>query len=212
MKTTAAARDLELVDSDARAVVLMHPLRRQILRLAATPASATQIAAQLGLPRQKVNYHVRELASARFLRRAGRTRKRNAIEQRYIATARAYVLLPQVLGELEPHAQRMTDRASADYLVALAARLQRDVAMVMAGAAATEQRVATLSIEADIRFDSAEQREGFAIALRDAVTRVIADHSTPTNASGAGRPFRLALGCHPMPGTTATPDTGVRDD
>src|SRR5580658_7925426 len=93
---------LEFVCEAQRAGVLLHPLRLRILDQARRAASATEIAATLKLPRQKVNYHVRELARTRFLKKAGRQRKRNMIEQRYIATAKAYVLAPEIVGPLAP--------------------------------------------------------------------------------------------------------------
>ena len=71
------------------AALLAHPLRPRIVALAREPASATELATRLRLPRQRVNYHVRQLARTGFLRRAGQIRKRNLIEQRYVATARA---------------------------------------------------------------------------------------------------------------------------
>ncbi len=68
--------------------------------LAREPICAAELARRLALPRQRVNYHVRELERAGFLRPAGRQRKRNWIEQRYVATARSYVLSPEILGPL----------------------------------------------------------------------------------------------------------------
>ena len=77
-----------------RAGALLHPLRQRLLSLSREPASASELARRLGLPRQRVNYHVRKLEAAGFLRPAGRARKGNMIEQKYVATARAYVLSP----------------------------------------------------------------------------------------------------------------------
>ena len=45
--------DLNTVYEPARAAILLHPLRLRILELARVPASASELAAQLGLPRQK---------------------------------------------------------------------------------------------------------------------------------------------------------------
>lgn len=86
----------------SRARTLLDPLRMRILVQAREPLSASAIADRLGLPRQRVNYHVRKLAEQRLLIRAGRLRKRNMVEQRYIATARAYVIDHALLGPLAP--------------------------------------------------------------------------------------------------------------
>jgi hypothetical protein len=207
----AAARDIapdipdvETITEGSRAAVLVqHPLRPRILSLAREPASATQIAAALGEARQKVNYHVRQLHRAGLLRPAGRRKKRNMVEQRFVATARAYVLAPQLVGPLAADAARVADAMSAAHLVALASQAQAELAAVMGAAGAQGKRVATLSVSAELRFESAEQREDFARALQAALTRVVAEHSSPMTrhdgSAGAGRPYRLVVGCYPLP-------------
>src|SRR6478672_9374457 len=118
---------LESVDSARRASALLNPMRLRLLRMAQEPASATELARRLALPRQRVNYHVRELARAGFLRPAGRRRKRNWVEQRYVATARSYILSPAILGSLAPDWRAIEDTASADYLLALSEQVRLDL-------------------------------------------------------------------------------------
>ena len=199
-----ALQDIEIVTTTKRASVLVqHPLRKHILSVARRPISAADIALELGEPRQKVNYHVRQLARAAFLKRSGRRLKRNMVEQRYLATARAYVLAPEVLGELSPTPERVTDALSAAHLVALTARTQTELGAVTRAAARRAKRVPTLSISADIRFVSPEQRAAFTTALQDALRDAIARHtapdSQPDGSPGSGRPYRLVVGCYPTP-------------
>jgi DNA-binding transcriptional ArsR family regulator len=196
--------EIAAVDDRRRAVALLaHPIRSRILALAAEPSSATEIAARLDLPRQRVNYHVRKLADARFLLRAGRVRKRNLVEQRYVASARAYVVAPGALGPIAASARLPEDALSAGRLVALAGRMQADVMDAVGAAAHAGRRLPTLSMAADVRFERAEQREAFAAALQAAVTDVIGRFSSPSRtasgAEGQGRPYRLVLGCYPAP-------------
>jgi len=195
--------ELECIAHSRRAAVLMHPLRLRILSLARQPASATEIAARLRLPRQMVNYHVRELARARFLRRAGQRRKRNMIERRYLATARAYVLSSEILGPLGADARQVQDAFSAAYLLALTAQVQSELARAAQEAAAQGKHLSTLSLASELRFESAEQRAAFSAALRDAVVEVIAKHSSPATLAdgspGSGHPYRLVVGCYPIP-------------
>jgi DNA-binding transcriptional ArsR family regulator len=198
-----AATQLESVGSVRRASALLNPMRLRLLRLAQEPASATELARRLDLPRQRVNYHVRELARAGFLRPAGRRRKRNWIEQRYVATARSYVLSPEILGPLSPDWRTIEDTASADYLLALTEQVRSDVSRVEQEARSRGQRVSTLSLKSQFRFDSPAQRTEFTNALRQAVVEVIARHSSPDRTAagrpGRGRPFRLVLSCYPVP-------------
>lgn len=198
-----APADVECISEVQRAGVLLQPLRLEILCRARTPQSAAAIAEQMGLPRQKVNYHVRQLEEARFLRRAGRRLKRNLVEQRYQATARAYVLAPQVLGPLKALPQEEQDRFSAGYLLALTSQSQQDLSVLMEAAEKEGKRLPTLSLSASIRFRDPRQRQQFTEALQDAVTEVIGRFTAPDRAPdggpGQGRPYRLFLGCHPAP-------------
>jgi hypothetical protein len=202
---TTDVSDVETITDGSRAAVLVqHPLRPRILSLAREPASATQIAATLGEARQKINYHVRQLHRAGLLKPAGRRKRRNMVEQRFVATARSYVLAPQLVGPLAADAARVADAVSAAYLVALASQAQAELTSAIEAASAQGKRIATLSMSSELRFESAEQREAFARALRTALTDVIAEHSSPATNSdgspGAGRPFRLVVGCYPLLG------------
>jgi DNA-binding transcriptional ArsR family regulator len=188
--------EIETVAEPGRAAVLLDPLRLRLLSLVHEPASAAELARRVGLPRQRVNYHVRALAAAGFLRSAGRRVRRNMIERRFQATARSYVLAPGLLGPLA--ARRPADARSAATLVALAAEMQAETAAGAAAAARSGAGLATLSIEADVRFTGAEQRARFARALRDAVAGVVGRHTAPRG----GRAYRLVVGCYPRRRTT----------
>lgn len=189
-----------------RAGVLLKPLRREILARAQTPASAATIAAAMGKPRQVINYHVRELAKAGFLKRAGRVQKRGLVEQRYVVTAKAFVLSPEMLGDLDACAghQATTDKASASYLLMLATRLQKELSESWRKAEAAGAPLPLLSLDTEFGFASAAHRARFASALTHAITKVVADHTvTPSRAAGPSTPgpasnrYRLVLGCYP---------------
>ena len=189
----AAPSPVSLVGDAPRAATLLKPLRLRILAAAREPASATSIAATLGLSRQAVNYHVRALARAGFLHRAGRQRKRGLIEQKYIVSARAFVLAPEVLGPLSPEPAEDPDKFSAAYLMTLSGVIQKEVGRAWKDARG--KTVPVLALDSEIRFESAAQRAAFAEALTKAITRIVAEHTSPA----AGRRYRLALGCYPIP-------------
>jgi DNA-binding transcriptional ArsR family regulator len=202
-----AETDVLTVSSGRRAGTLLHPLRQRLLALFRQPASAAELARRLNLPRQRVNYHVRALEKAGFLRPAGRRRRRNMIEQRYVATARAFVLSPSILGPVGADWRDISDTGSADYLLALAEQVRADVERASAEAAG--ERVATLALKSQFRFESPAQRTEFAQAVREAVVGVIARHSSPNRMEdgrpGRGRPHRLVLACYPVPSAEAAP-------
>jgi biotin operon repressor len=194
---------LNIRDPAAAATLLQHPVRRRILAEAAERAvSAAELAGLLGQPRQRLNYHVRQLARSGFLELAGRRRKRNMEESRWVATARAYVLTPQLLPGLEPSPERIADQASAAHLQALMTQGQRELADVTEAATAAGVRLLTLSLRGELRFEGAAQRASFGRALLAAVAQVVAEHTSPAaQADGQpapGQPFRLVLGVYPV--------------
>lgn len=192
---------LEAVEETDRAELLLHPLRQMILEEAREASTAAEIARRVGLPPQKVNYHVRTLVDAGFLKPAGEGLKRNLVEKRYRASAESYLLLPAVLGEVGTRGPSEAERFSAMHLMHLSALLQTELAASLGVAEPDE--VPTLSLEAEIAFESPEQRNSFARALQRAVARIIALHTDPTHdtrgRSRAGRAYRLVVGCYPIP-------------
>jgi hypothetical protein len=142
------------------------------------------------------------LARAHFLERAGRRKRRRLFEQCYVATARGYLLSPELLGGLAADPRRTLDRLSADYLLAVASTVQGELGRVAEDAQKAGKRLATLSMNTQIRFTSAEQRARFAAELQRATADVVGRHSAPfvaeNGSAGSGRPFRLVLGCYPI--------------
>lgn len=196
MATPAAP--VSVIRDAPKAGVLLKPLRREILAHARTPVSAAGIAAAMGRPRQVVNYHVRQLARAGFLRRAGRVKKRGLTEQRYVISAQAFVLAPEMLGALDATAANAetADKAGAAYLLMLATRLQREVSESWRKADAAGTALPLLSLDSEFGFASAADRARFAAALTKAITSVVAEHTTAADRGCDGR-YRLVLGCYP---------------
>ena len=182
-----------------KAGALLKPLRREILAHARTPVSAAGIAAVMKRPRQVINYHVRELARAGFLKRAGRVRKRGLYEQRYVVSAQAFVLAPEMLGALDATAPQATaDKAGAAYMLMLATRLQRELSESGRRSSASSTPLPLLALDTEFGFSSAADRARFAQALSTAITAVVAEHTTPADRCTEGR-YRMVLGCYPIP-------------
>jgi DNA-binding transcriptional ArsR family regulator len=204
--TSAAApgSGLDLLRQPSQATILLqHPLRLKILSALLEPDSATGVARRMNLPRQTVNYHVRELARARLLVRAGRRRRRHLFEQCYVASARGYILSPELLGKLAADPAQVADTLSAKYLLGLASKVQFELGRSSERAAAAGKRLATLSINTELRFTTPEQRAAFTQELQRVVVEVAGRHSSPfSKADGSaaeGRPFRLVVGCYAIP-------------
>ena len=186
------------VDQPRAARLLLHSLRRRIVDLAKEPAGASGMARVLGLPRQKVNYHLNQLARAGVLRHVGKVQRRGLFEQLYQASARMYVLSPQVLGPLAAEAGPIGDALSASYLMALTSQLQSELGRAQSEARKQGKRLATLSVNSEFRFESAQQQRKFAEGLMKAVAELVGRH-TATARRGRGRPYRLVIGSYPIP-------------
>ena len=181
-------------DPDSAAAAL-DPIRQQLLAHLVEPDSATGVARRLGLPRQKVNYHLRALEQAGLVELVEERRKGNCIERVVRASARAYVISPETLGAVAPGADLPADRLSSAYLLAVAGRTIRELAELDARARKTGKRIATLTLDAEIRFASAATRAAFAEELADAVARLAARYHD--DRAPGGRAFRLLAAVHP---------------
>lgn len=187
--------ELEPITDQGRAAILMQPLRIKILKHAQNPASASEIARHLDMPRQKVNYHLKALEDAQFLRLFEERMKRNMVERRYVASARSYLLSPDILGSLTPDWRHLKDRFSVGYLLALAGQTIADLTYSLEQATQQGKRLSTLSIVSDVYFENAEQRSQFNQELHNAIADVIDRYSSPD----MGQPYRLILGVYPTP-------------
>jgi DNA-binding transcriptional ArsR family regulator len=186
-----------------RATALLHPLRLRILQELREPDSAAGLARRLRLSRQKINYHVRELARARFLERAGQRRRRNMIERRYRTTAQGYILSPELLGRLGMPREQAEDAFSAAQLLGLLSLSQAELGRARREACEQGKRLTSLSMNTELRFESAEQGARFTEELQRAMVEVTARYASPftrdDGSSAPGRPYRLILGCYPIP-------------
>jgi DNA-binding transcriptional ArsR family regulator len=193
--------DLDVIDDPAVALIVLEPVRARVLASLAEPGSASTVAASLGEPRQKVNYHVRTLEEHGLVRFVEERARRGLTERVVQASARSYVLSPAVLGKNASDPTR-TDRFSSSYLIAVAARLVREVADLVRGAERAGKPLATLTIDTEIRFASAADRAAFTAELGTQVASLVAryhDHS-----AAGGRWHRLVVAAHPRP-TPTTP-------
>ena len=115
--------DVQVIDDPAAAAIAVEPVKSQLLAALAEPASAAALAARLGLARQKVNYHLRSLEDHGLVQVAEERRWGGLTERLMLASASSYVVSPAALGPIAADPQRGSDRLSASYLIALAARI-----------------------------------------------------------------------------------------
>lgn len=187
--------DVAVIEDPAAAEVTLDPMRARLLAELAEPGSATMLAARVGLPRQKVNYHLRELERHGLIELVEERRKGNVTERVMRATAASYVISPTVLAAVQPDPARSPDRLSARWLLALAARLVRDVGSLIVGATKARKPLATFALDGEVRFASPADRGAFVEELTTFVTALISKYHDETDERG--RDHRVVIAIHP---------------
>lgn len=167
----------------------LSPIRRQLLARLREPGSATGLAAEMGLPRQRVNYHLRALEEAGLIELVEERPRRGCTERILRTKPGALVVDPTVIdGEFT----QIHDQYAAEHLVGVAAGTVRDVARMQAAAAEQGKRLLTFTVEAEVRFAQPGDVHAFTDELAAAIRDVVARFDTPD-----GRRYRMVAGGHP---------------
>lgn len=188
---------LDVIDDPAAAVVALDPVRTRLLAELAEPASAATLATRLGTTRQKVNYHLGALEQHGLVSAAETRRWGGITERLLVASAGSYVVSPGAMGPVAADPDRSADRLSAGYVIALGARIIREIKSLLGLADRTEKRLPTLSLDTEICFRSPADRAAFSRDLTSAILSLAAHYHAPS-APGA-RPHRVITIAYPTP-------------
>jgi DNA-binding transcriptional ArsR family regulator len=202
-----AAAALQVIQDASTAVLLLDPARLRLLSELGTPDSAAGLARRVGLPRQQVGYHLREMEKGGLIELVEERRKGNCMERIVRASARSYLVSPEALGRLGGDPATVRDRLSVSYLIAVAARAIKELAALAAGAALAGKRLTTLTLDTEICFASAAARSAFAEELANAMAALAAKYHD-AQAPGSRR-YRCIAAAYPFPapGAPAAPDS-----
>ena len=165
-----------MIEDAAAAAISLDPIRARMLAELAEPHTATTLARRLGLPRQKVNYHVKALEQHGLV---------HLVEERRKGS-------PAALAAVAPDPRRSPDQLSARWLLALAARLVRETGTLVTGAARAGKPLATFGLDAEVRFARPADRAAFIAELTQAVAALAGKHH-----ASAGRAHRVVIAVHP---------------
>jgi DNA-binding transcriptional ArsR family regulator len=194
--------DVEVIDQPGAAAAALDPARSRLLAELQEPASAATLATRLGLKRQGINYHLRTLEEHGLIQVADTRTWGGLTERLMVASAASYAVSPSVFGRVAADPERSKDRLAASYLVALGARVVREVGDLLRRARQADKDLAMLAIDTEIRFASPADRAAFTRDLTQAVATLASRYH---NASApGGRAHRLIVVAHPTP----TPTTG----
>lgn len=181
-----------LLESVEQVVAVSHPLRLRILDRLRTADSAANVARHVGESRQLVNHHVRALADAGLVVRAGERRKGNFVEQLYEAVAGTFVLSPRVTWGDGSRLRALADQISLRHLVEFGERLQRRAAALLDRAAFDGDEIPSAAVEATVRFADERARAAFLDEYLQATAALIERH-----ASDGGEAYTVGLIAHP---------------
>ena len=193
----ARCSSVEVIQRPETAATALKGTRRSLLAALAEPDSAAGLARKLGIPRQRLNYHLKALEQCGLLECVEERRKGNCTERILRATARSFVISPDALGAFGPTPETAQDRFSASYVVAVAARTITEVSTLDARARAEQRRISTLTLDSEIRFASPSR--GQPLPRSSPIASPSSSRSITTNVP-RGRRFRLVTIGHPRPG------------
>jgi DNA-binding transcriptional ArsR family regulator len=186
----SAAR-VAVVDEEERVRTLLRGPRLRLLEaLREQPDSAAGLALRLGIPRQTINYHLRQLEQARLVELVEERGHGRCVERVVAPTAASFAVSPDALGSLGPHSGDVRDRASAEYLAARAGEVVRDVGRLLRRGEA----VPTLTLETEIRFAGADERAAFARDLQRAIARLVSRYHDA--GADEGSTFTVLVAAH----------------
>ena len=169
---------MQVLTDASQLAAALSPLRMRVLGQMHEPQSATSLAPRLGLSRQSLNYHLRELEREGFLEVVEERPRRGCVERMLKVTSRAFVVNPALLGALSENPEQARDQFSSAFLLATATRLIRDVAVLGHRARAVEQRLATFTMDSEIGFASPAAFRSFTGELASAIATLAAKYDT----------------------------------
>jgi hypothetical protein len=169
--------------------VALQPIRLRLLHLLERPRSAPEVARELGMPRQRVLYHLRKLEDEQLVEARDHGSVGRRIDRSYVRTATSYAIAPKALGGVAVDPRTVADAFSSAYLSAVAGRALDDLAALGRAATARGKRVPTLTVETEVRFATPDDQRRFAEELASVLTTLAAKYHRPDAAKG--RAFRV---------------------
>ena len=183
-----------VIEEPDRLRALAHPLRAAILSALRSADSAAGVARRLGETRQKVNYHLKELAAAGLAEAAGERRAGNFVEQLYVASASTYVVSPRTTWLGSGRADALAAQLSLEHLVGLGERLQVDAAALLDRAVFDGDEISSCVIDAEVRFADDAARSDFMEEYLALLGPLLQRYG-----SSDGEPFRVSAAAYPNP-------------
>ena len=186
---------INVVQDAGSAAAMLNPVRMQILEQLREPNSASGLAKVLELPRQKLNYHLRELEKKGLVELVEERRKGNCTERIMKATAQSYLVSLPAVGDAHQKALELKDKFSSQYQVAVASNIIQEVATLSARAEKAKKKLSTLTLQTELEFASPQDLNAFSEELSEALLQLVEKYNRPKE-KGARR-YKFTLCSHP---------------
>lgn len=148
------------------------------------------------MPRQQVNYHLRELEHAGLIELSEARQRRGCTERIMRLTSR--VSFPSADAAAHPGLQRADQEGhgfSSAHLIAAASAVASEVAELRARADASGKRLVTTTLQGELRFPTPDAYRAFVEELTAEVARLVARHAAPDDPRS--RAHRLTITLNP---------------
>jgi len=190
--------DVHVIDRADEASEVLKPARIEILSRLAQPRTCPELARELGMTTQKVNYHMNVLKDAGLVELVEERRKRGTIEGVYQAVAKSFWLSPRLVAKLGRHA-RTKDQASLRYLLQLAEDLQLDISRLIERQQSDSRP--SLGVNAHIQLRDETGRAEFLAEVKEIFAHLARKYGGSDGDSAGDRcGYRLMLACYAPPG------------
>ena len=181
-----------LIQNTQVAAAMMNPLRIRILEHLREPNSAAGLARILDMPRQQLNYHLRELEKNELIELVEERRKGNMTERIVRATSKSYMV---VLNTAKINPEEVQDKFSAAYLLSAATQLIQEVAVLQSGAHKAKKKLPTFTLQTAVKFASPDQLQAFTEELAKAVAKLALKYQNEEDPNG--RSYQFHVFSHP---------------
>jgi DNA-binding transcriptional ArsR family regulator len=187
-------QEVHFIEQADEAAEVLKPIRIEILSRLSRPRTCPELAKELGMTTQKVNYHMNVLKEAGLVNLVEERRKRGTMEGVYQAVAKSYWFSPRLVTQLGDRA-RTRDQASLAYLLQLAEDLQVDIGHMIE----REETGLTpsLGVNAQIQLRDDTDRARFLAEIKEIFSHLAQTYGGSGDAMpNDGECYRLMLACY----------------
>jgi len=187
-------QEVHFIEQAEEASEVLKPARIEILSRLSRPRTCPELAKELGMTTQKVNYHMKVLKLAGLVHLVDERRKRGTMEGVYQAVAKSFWFSPRLVTQLGDRA-RTRDQASLAYLMQLAEDLQVDIGHMIEreGSALTP----SLGVNAQIQLSDENDRARFLNEIKEIFSHLAQKYGGSVESThNDDDSYRLMLACY----------------